>query len=104
MSVRLHIEELVVRGLPLTATDRAELAAALTAELGRLLAAEDGGRRWAALGDRPELQARPITYRPGADAGALGRAVAASLVAGLGEWGGGPPDRPDLGKTTQKDG
>ena len=103
MSVRLHIEEVVVRGLPLTATDRAELAAALAAELGRLLGAWDGGPKWAP-GDRPELEARPITYRPGADAGALGRAVAASLVAGLGKLGGGGPDRPDLGKTTQKDG
>ena len=103
MTVTLHIEQLVVRGLPLTATDRAELAAALEAELGRLLASAEGGPRWTELGDRPQLDARPVTHRSGGNPGALGRAVAASLTAALGagprEQGGATTPRPDSSAT-----
>ena len=93
MTISLHIEELVVRGVPLTATDRAELAAALEAELSRLLASAGGGRSWADLGDRPHVAAEPVTYQPGGSPVALGRAVAESVFAGL---QGGPPERGEI--------
>jgi hypothetical protein len=92
MTIHLHIEQLVVRGLPLTATDRAELAAAVEAELSRLLASADGGVPWAELSHQPRIEARPVTYRAGGSAVGLGRAVAERLYEGLqsGRQGGGP--------------
>ena len=83
MSIHLHIEQLVVRGLPLTATDRAELASALQIELIRLLASEDGARLWAESSARPRLEAGSIRYQPGSSPIGLGKAVAESLFQSL---------------------
>lgn len=83
MKINLHIERLVLHGLPLTPTDQAELAAALQAELSRLLASADDGRPWADLTGRAHLQAGPITYQPGSSPVRLGKSVAASLLSSL---------------------
>lgn len=83
MKINLHIEQLVVHGLQLTPTDRAELAAALQTELSRLLASADDGRPWADLASRANIQAGPITYQPGSSPVRLGRAVASSLFSSL---------------------
>ena len=83
MTIHVHIERLVLRGIPLTATDRAELAAALQAELAALLAAEDGRSYWAELGDRADVDGGSTAYQPGGSPIRLGKAVAASLFESL---------------------
>jgi hypothetical protein len=83
MKISLQIERLALHGLQLTPTDRAELAAALRAELGGLLASAGDDQPWVELGDRAQIEARPITYRPGSSPTRLGREIAASLYQGL---------------------
>lgn len=79
MRINLQIERLALSGLPLTPTDRAELAAALQAGLAELLASAGEDPPWVALGDRARLEAPPVRYRPGSSPTQLGREIAVSL-------------------------
>lgn len=86
MRIRLHIERLVLDGLP--ATDGARLRAAVEGELARLLAAGGLGRGLAAGGALARLSVPPIHLeRDGRRPDVLGRAVARSVHAGIGEPG-----------------
>jgi hypothetical protein len=81
MTVRLHIERLVVEGLDLTRAEAARVGAALEAELTERLAGMPPGS-WS---DRamPVLTAAPMTvpHQPGPEP--LGRAAGAALHRGL---------------------
>jgi len=82
----LHIDRLVLRGV-----DRADapaVRAALQAELRTLLGAGGGIPPLAAHGAAAVLRAAPVRLPPGADAAALGRAVAGGIAAA------GPARRP----------
>ena len=78
--VRLHIERLVVDGLPLTPAQAARMQAALERELARLLVHGDPAA-WRAEAVRP-VAAAPVTWdasRPHQLGRALARTVFASL-------------------------
>jgi hypothetical protein len=81
MSVHLHIERLVVEGLDLAAADAPRLAAALEAQLGARLAADEG-THWTNLAV-PALAPLATDPAPGNGADALGRQVAAALHGAL---------------------
>ncbi len=78
MSIALHIERLVLDGLPADGGQAAALQAALEAELARLLA--DRGLPGVAGGAVPELAAAPIRLPPRAGPRPWGREIAASLA------------------------
>ena len=73
----LHIDRLLLRGVE--RADAAAVAEALQAELHTLLAA--GGSPLATQGNTHALQAAQVRLAEGADAAALGRAVAARIAA-----------------------
>lgn len=79
--IELHIEELVLRGFE--SVDRRAVAAAVEAELGRLLLASEGTSWASAGGSRPSLRAGEVTLAADADATALGTGVAAMLYRAL---------------------
>jgi hypothetical protein len=84
MRIELHIERLVLDGLPATDAEGARLRAAVEGELARLLATGGLARELAAGGAVPHLPAPQIGIGPGDRPDALGRAVARSLHAGIG--------------------
>lgn len=84
MRIRLHIERLVLDGLPSAGADRALLRAAVAGELARLLAAGGLDRDLAAGGAVARLSAPPIRFGRGERPDAIGRAVARSVHAGIG--------------------
>lgn len=73
----LHIDRLVLRGVD--PADARAVAAAMQAELGRLLGS-DAGAALLAPGDRAVLRAGRIHLAPGDHGLALGRAVAARIA------------------------
>lgn len=83
MKINLQIERLALHGIHLTPTERTELAAAVQAELGRLLASENATQNWADLGDQARIQSKLITYQAGSSPIHLGREIAASLYIGI---------------------
>lgn len=84
MRIALHIERLVLDGLPATGADGASLRAAVEAELARLLATDGMRRDLAAGGAVARLPAPQISIGPGDRPDAVGRAVARSVHAGIG--------------------
>jgi hypothetical protein len=81
MTVRLHIERLVVEGFPLTGADGVSLGAALEAELtARLIGNEPAS--WSSLAV-PTLGVEPIRLTPNAGPKQLGGLVGAALHDGL---------------------
>jgi len=81
MTVRLHIDRLVVEGLGLSGADAPRLRAALEAELSARLAADESAR-WSGRAV-PALPPGEVALAPGAGAETIGRQVAAALHAGL---------------------
>jgi len=84
MRIKLHIERLVLDGLPASGADGPRLRAAVEAELARLLATGGLSRELATGGAVPQLPAPAISVDRGEQPGALGRAVARSVHAGIG--------------------
>jgi hypothetical protein len=83
MKIRLHIERIVLDGMPLSPGERGALSSAIQVELSQLLAAgmlPELGR--GAVIDR--LQAPAIHLGPGGGAGSLGRQIARSVYSSLG--------------------
>ncbi|WP_233809210.1 hypothetical protein [Paraburkholderia sp. HP33-1] len=86
MRIVLHIERLVLEDLGLSARGNAVIAAALQAELGRLLAAEGLAAHWRGGRALPYLRGAALTLPPPEaggrgvyDAHALGARIAASV-------------------------
>lgn len=73
----LHIDRLVLRGVE--PADAGAVAAAMQAELGRLLGS-DAGAALLAPGDSAVLRAGRVHLAPGDHGPALGRAVAARIA------------------------
>jgi hypothetical protein len=85
MKVHVHIERLVLDGLPMANADGPRVGAAVEAGLARLLAAGGLSREFAAGGAVTRLDAPPIALaaRPRVDA--IGNAVAQSVNTRLGD-------------------
>lgn len=84
MTIRLHIERLVLDGLALSSRDVAQLGAALEAELLRLILDRGlaPGLAGAALASLAVPAIHPVA---GQGADALGRQIAQSLYRGVGQ-------------------
>jgi len=79
MNVRVHIDRLILEGVPVDSARRPDLKAAVEAEIARLVAEQGIAPELAAQGSRAE--SRGSTIRPASDARAeqwgrqIGRAV-----------------------------
>jgi hypothetical protein len=77
MKITVHIERMILEGLPLAAGESALVDAALRQELAGLLKA--GALPRAAHADRPGLRARPLFLPRGSSPARIGRDIAASI-------------------------
>ena len=85
MNIQLHIERLVLDGLPLTRREGAVVQAAVETELARLLTAEGLPPVLAGGGMTPSLAAPGVSFTPGGDPAALGMQIARSVYGSLGK-------------------
>jgi hypothetical protein len=83
MRIDVHIERLVLDGLPVTSADGPRVRAAVEAELARLLAAGGLGRELVAGAAMARAPAPQISIGQGERPDAIGRAVARSVHAGI---------------------
>jgi hypothetical protein len=84
MRIAVHIERLVLDGLPVTAAEGPRVRAAVEGELARMLAAGGLNRELATGGAVPRVAAPQISLGPRDRPDAIGRAVARSVHAGIG--------------------
>jgi hypothetical protein len=84
MRIDVHIERLVLEGLPVTSADGPRVRAAVEAELARLLATGELGREPIAGGAMARAPAPQISIGQNGRPDAIGRAVARSVHAGIG--------------------
>jgi hypothetical protein len=84
MNVRLHIERLVLDGLPLAQAAAPHVQAAIETELARLISA--GGVSGDFTGYRvvPSLRGGDLPATAATDAAGLGRLIAGALYGGIG--------------------
>lgn len=83
-AISLHIERLVVDGLPLTATQAARLQASLERELARLIVERGDPRAWGNA-DAARRDAPPVVRWDTAHPHQLGRALAGGILTSLHE-------------------
>lgn len=81
MDIRVHIERLVLEGIPVSPGERPLIQAALEAELADRLAA--GGHGALAGGATPRLDTGTIHLSRQPESAALGRQIAGAIHAGL---------------------
>ena len=87
MNIELHIERLVLEGLPISSSQGALVQAAVEAELGRLLAQPGGAFSWAVSGAVPSVPGGTLTLVPGSTPANLGRQIGQAVYASLGQGG-----------------
>jgi hypothetical protein len=87
MRIEIHIERLLLEGLPLDARDGARVQAAVEAELARLLAERPSADAIAHTGESgaalPRLAAPRIDLAPGARPAEVGAQIAQSVLAAV---------------------
>ena len=83
MRIEVHIERLVLEGLPVTPGERPRVRAAVEAELARLLSTGGLNREIATGGAVPRIDAPQINLAARAQPDAIGRAVARSVHSGI---------------------
>jgi len=83
VTVRVHIERLVLDGLPVTAAQGPRVQAAVEAELTRLIETQGVSRGLRLGGNMPRVDAPPVRVRS-VDARETGRAIARSIYRGIG--------------------
>jgi hypothetical protein len=89
MKIHVHIERLILDGLPLGPGGGGRVQAAVEAELTRLLAAGSAAeagiaQAWPAGGALPDVPAAPIQLSPGTRPAEIGGQIAASVYGGIG--------------------
>jgi hypothetical protein len=84
MSIHVHIERVVLEGLPIRSEDGLAVRDALQTELARRLTEGGLAHEFAAGGAIPSLRAGPLRVEPRLGAAALGRRIAHSVYGGLG--------------------
>jgi hypothetical protein len=88
MNVQLHIERLILDGLPVTAAQGPRVKAAMEAELTRLLAEGGLNRELQQGGATTRLRADTIRLAPQGSPAQLGRQIAQSVYGGIGKGNG----------------
>jgi hypothetical protein len=85
MNVRLHIERLILDGLPLSEAGAPHVQAAIETELARLIAA--GGVSADVTAERvvPSVRGGDVRMTAGGGASDLGRQIAGALYGGIGQ-------------------
>ena len=83
VTIYVHIDRLVLDGLPVPRAPRRTLGSALETELGRLLTAEGVGARLATGGALAHLRAGDLRLGTAGGAAGLGTQIAAAVHAGL---------------------
>ena len=84
MKINIHIERLVLDGLPVTHAQGPLLQQAVEAELGQLLGEGGLSSALAGGGAMPHVPVSQIQLRRGDDSGAIGRQIARSVYGGIG--------------------
>lgn len=82
--IHLHIERLVLDGLPLERSQGPQVQTAVEAELGRLLAEHGLAAGLQAGGASPSVAVAGIHLAPGSSPAHLGRQIAQSVFGGIG--------------------
>jgi len=85
MNIVLHIERLILDGIPLEAGSAARLQGAVESELGRLLAAGGLSAQLQNGGALPSVQAVSIQLATQADPQQLGGQIAQAVYRGVGK-------------------
>ncbi len=83
MKVNLHIERLVLRGLPIGSRDAAQVKKAVRAELTRLLAIDPTVVCSLVSAAMPSARGMPLRMSAAEDPPQLGAAIAQSVYGGL---------------------
>ena len=84
MNVNLHIERLILDGLPVSSLQGAAVRNALERELARVLAQGGLPGQWDGGGAVPRLPVQQFNLAPGERPDAIGRHIARSLHRGIG--------------------
>ena len=84
MNVNVHIERLILDGLPVSSLQGAAVREALERELARVLAHSDLPGQWGTGGAVPHLPVQQFSLAPGDRPNAIGRHIAGSLHRGIG--------------------
>jgi hypothetical protein len=87
MNVRLHIERLVLDGLPLAPGQAPLVQAAVEAELARLIAGSGVAPGLPSLGAVPALRAGDLQLAPGTTPAGIGSQIARAVFSGIGGTG-----------------
>ena len=84
MNINLHIEQLILEGVPLPLSQRPQVQAAVEAELGRLMTEGGLASHLQAGGTVPQIRAGVIQLSSGANPQQLGRQIAHAVYQGIG--------------------
>ena len=84
-SIRLHIERLILDGLPIDRSQASDLQAAVEAELARLLTENGLGAHWQAGGAVPSVPASAVQLAQGSSPAEIGAQIARSVYSGIGD-------------------
>jgi hypothetical protein len=85
MKIKLHIDRLILDGLPLERRHRPHVQAAVEEELTRLLAAHGLGREWQSGGTVPRIRAPSFQLANANPPSRLGQQIAGSIYGSIGE-------------------
>jgi hypothetical protein len=83
MNINLHIERLILDGLPFESKDRALLQSAVETELARLLTENNIDANWQTGGATPNVRADAIQLRAQSSPAQIGRQIAGSIYEGI---------------------
>ncbi len=83
MNVNLHIERLILDGLPFEARHRAALQAEIEIELARLLTGNGVASTWQSGGAVPSVRADAIQMTTQSSPEEIGRQIAGSIYGGI---------------------
>ena len=84
MNIHLHIERLILDGLPLESSHAPHVQLAVEAELSRLLAEQGLAAHLRAGGAVPGIRATGIQITEGSQPAAIGTQIAQSVYSGIG--------------------
>ena len=85
MNINLHIERLILDGLPFEARHRAMLQTEIETELARLLTQNNIAANWQSGGAVPDVRADAIQLTTHDNPAQLGRQIAGSVYGGIGK-------------------